>query len=66
MTKSEKFEKAVASHQGRITAKDDFGTYRVEFDWHIRAAGFYDEMFGNGWSEILENTNSHLTIKITG
>jgi hypothetical protein len=66
MTKSEKFEKIVASHLGRITAHDDFGAYRVEFDNFQRAAGFYDEMFDNGWSEIVETKPSTITIKITG
>jgi len=65
MDRTAKFEKIVENHEGRITAHDDFGNYRVEFDWHARAAGFYDDMICREWAEVIDNTNAHVAVKIT-
>lgn len=65
MDRHNSLRKIVAAHQGTITAHDDYGTYRVEFTWHTRSAGFYDDMFCRDWAEILDNANDHVTVKIT-
>jgi hypothetical protein len=32
------------AHSGRITAQDDAGVTRIQFENRMRAGGFYDEM----------------------
>lgn len=65
MDYSAKIHKIAAQHEGTITAHDDFGNYRVEFEWHMRSAGFYDDMVCREWAEVIENTNAHVIVKIT-
>lgn len=65
MDYSAKIAKIAAQHEGTITARDDFGTFRVEFEWHMRSAGFYDDMICREWAEIIDNTNKHVAIRIT-
>lgn len=62
----EKFERIVSNYEGRITARNDEGTeFRVEFEWHTRSAGFYDDMICRDWAEVMDNTNAHVAVKIT-
>ena len=60
-----RFEKVIAEHNGRITARDDAGTvFRVDFPISTRAAGFYDDMISRNVNAELQTGNNWCTVVV--